>query len=271
MNRILRYVASGLCVVLCATSCNDDTSGPEQPPLGDTLIDARDGNEYKIVQLGDQVWMAENLRYLPEQHFDVSSKSPRYYVMLDNIAGEELGDEFLKMYGAYYNLPAALQGETPLAVGESRVIRGVCPEGWHIPAQEEWDRLAAYVRDNGLAAVGSDGVVDETALAKALAAPQMWMLPPDTEEEPQPTWVGVDMEKNNATGFNGMPVGFRAVAGDEAWMHLCYSAGWWSATQSAGMGEGFVYAVRLWSDYPLFVTNSDFSVGVGLPVRCLKD
>jgi len=43
--------------------------------------------------------------------------------------------------------------------------------------------------------------------------PMMWMMPEYTEIEPQPTWVGVEMEKNNATLFNGLPIGFRACAG----------------------------------------------------------
>ena len=78
-----------------------------------------------------------------------------------------------------------------------------------------------------MAAIMNDGQVDETALAKALASTTMWMMPEYTEIEPQPTWVGVEMEKNNATLFNGLPIGFRACAGDEDWMHSAYSAGWW--------------------------------------------
>jgi len=248
---------------------------PAAPELG-SMTDARDGNVYKTVKLADQVWMAENLRYLPEQHYDVSTTEMRYYVWNDYNAATEMGAEALRVYGAFYNWPAALQGAAPATSADSAPIRGVCPEGWHIPSQAEWKQLAQYVLDAGMAAVGSDGAVDETALAKALASKEMWIIPPYIEGEEQPTWVGIEMEKNNATGFNGIPIGFRSYSFNEAdggvqWDHACYSAGWWSATQGE-MGEGFCSVVRMWSDNQRFVTEgSNFIGGVGLTVRCLRD
>lgn len=246
---------------------------PAAPEPG-TMTDARDGNVYKTVKLGDQVWMAENLRYLPVQHDDVSNTEMRYYVWSDYDAATEIGAEALKAYGAFYNWPAALQGAAPSTTADGAPIRGVCPEGWHLPSQGEWRQLAQYVLDAGMAAVGSDGAVDETALGKALASTQLWMLPAFIEGDIQPTWVGVEPEKNNATLFDGIPIGFRSYSvgeGGMLWDHAAYSAGWWSSTQGT-MGEGFAAVVRMWSDSQRFVTDgSDFIAGVGLPVRCVKD
>lgn len=246
---------------------------PAAPETG-SMTDPRDGNVYKTVTLADQVWMAENLRYLPAQHDDISNDEPRYYVWDDYDARTELGAEALRAYGAFYNWPAALQGAAPATTDEHAPIRGVCPEGWHIPSQAEWRQLAQYVLDAGLAAVGSDGAVDETALAKALASKEMWIIPPFIEGDEQPTWVGVEMEKNDATLFNGLPIGFRSYSvgeGGQLWEHACYSAGWWSSTQGT-MGEGFASVVRMWSDNQRFVTDgSNFIAGVGLTVRCLRD
>lgn len=256
----------------------DPTPGPEPEPepedpgpVTGTMTDPRDGIVYETVQLGSQVWMAENLRYLPGQHAELSDSEPRYYVMFDNDARTELGAEFLRAYGAFYNLPAALQGEKALTETEARTVRGICPEGWHLPARREWQQLADYVLEAGMAAPLDDGTVDPTALAKALASVDMWLLPEFTEIEEQPTWPAVYPERNNASRFNGKPVGFRACAGDETWMHACYSAGWWSATQGTLMGPEFGVPVRMWSDLHTFVTSSEFHPAVGLPVRCLKD
>ena len=63
------------------TVTTEQGNRPAPPQYGEVLTDTRDGNTYKTVQLADQLWMAENLRYLPEQQFDVSSTEPRYYVI----------------------------------------------------------------------------------------------------------------------------------------------------------------------------------------------
>lgn len=263
-----------------------------QPPVEDekedismipeegTMTDPRDGNTYVTVKLGKQLWMAENLRYLPEgeaQDLDISYTSPRYYVIFDNDLTQEIGIKSVEMYGMFYNLPAATQGEALVAVGEDRKVRGVCPEGWHLPCQTEWDALARYVLDAGMAATLADGTVDETAIAKALASNDMWIMPLETEIEPLPTWVAYDLTTNNATKFNGKPIGFRACSvnpGEDVWMHACYSAGWWSSSKAVAMVDmpvEFGIPVRMWSDYQYFSTVSEFNPGVGLPVRCLKD
>ena len=162
------------------------------------MTDSRDGIVYKTVQLGEQLWMAENLRYLPQQDYEVSSTDPKYYVMLDYDATTELGKGFLDAYGAYYNVPAALQGQASQSMESTQKIQGICPEGWHIPSMEEWRSLAQYVVDAKMA-ISVNGVVDETAVGKALAAPTMWQLPADIEDEPSPVWIGENMEENNAS------------------------------------------------------------------------
>lgn len=258
----------------------DEKEDVSMIPEEGTMTDPRDGNTYATVKLGEQLWMAENLRYLPEgetQDFDISPTAPRYYVIFDNDLNSEMGVVSVEMYGMFYNLPAATQEEKLLTAGEDRMVQGVCPEGWHLPSQADWDTLAQYILKAGMAAKLEDGTVDETAIGKALASTDMWIMPEMTEIEPLPTWVAYDPSTNNASKFNGKPLGFRACsvnAGEDVWMHACYSAGWWSSSAAVamtGMGVDFGIPVRIWSDSQNFITVSEFNPGVALPVRCLKD
>jgi uncharacterized protein (TIGR02145 family) len=78
-----------------------------------SFIDERDGQEYKIVAIGKQIWMAENLNY------DAGEGSWIY--------NEEPGLE--KTYGRLYNWETACK---------------VCPEGWHLPSKSEWEEMLNY-------------------------------------------------------------------------------------------------------------------------------
>ena len=75
------HEGSALATITVTTELGDR---PAPPQYGEDLTDTRDGNVYKTIQLAEQIWMAENLRYLPEQNFDISSTAPKYYVMFDS-------------------------------------------------------------------------------------------------------------------------------------------------------------------------------------------
>lgn len=285
MKNLLIYAAAAA-LVTATLSCqkienggNTDNNGDNSKEKPGIFTDERDGNTYKTVQIGNQLWMAENLRYLPQQDFDISWEEPRYYIWADydlndtDEMNRKLAETALEMYGTVYNWHAAMNGEEATSEGEKRRVQGVCPDGWHMPSKEDWDELAAYVVEAGLTAKNADGSDNPEAVAKALAIQgddYMWMLPPDLEDEPKPTWPGVEKEKNNATGFSGIAIGFRACAGEDVWMQSAYSAGWWSSTESSNM-DGMYYPAKMWSDNHMFTTWSEFNPGVGLPVRCLKD
>jgi uncharacterized protein (TIGR02145 family) len=88
-----------------------------------SLTDPRDGNVYKTIQIGNQIWMAENLAFVTTftYSFLYPNKAMKsgIYCFGDDIANCE-------KYGMIYTLEAALKA---------------CPAGWHLPAKEEYDTL----------------------------------------------------------------------------------------------------------------------------------
>lgn len=106
--------------------------------------DDRDGQTYKIVKIGDQVWMAENLNY----------ETPASSCYNDSV-------EYCEKYGRLYTWAVAMDsagtwstngkgcgyGRTcrVASAGSATLVRGVCPDGWHLPTQAEWDTLFTAV------------------------------------------------------------------------------------------------------------------------------
>ena len=77
-----------------------------------TLVDDRDGQSYRTVDIGEQTWMAENLKYVSENSLCYDSTL-----------------EYCDVYGRLYPWAEAME---------------VCPTGWHLPSLDEWKILYAY-------------------------------------------------------------------------------------------------------------------------------
>jgi uncharacterized protein (TIGR02145 family) len=92
-----------------------------------TFIDARDGKIYKTVKIGNQTWMAENLKYA------TTSGSWCYTIPYDANDGEKAN---CAKYGRLYDWATA---------------KSACPEGWHLPSKDEWQTLIDYLGGNNVA------------------------------------------------------------------------------------------------------------------------
>ncbi len=113
-----------------------------------TFTDPRDDNEYTAVMIGDQCWMAENLRYLPGVVGPASGHAtvPLYYVHGYNgtNASTAMTTPNYQTYGVLYNWPAAMQGAASSSSNPSGV-QGACPPGWHLPSDEEVKQLEMFL------------------------------------------------------------------------------------------------------------------------------
>jgi uncharacterized protein (TIGR02145 family) len=101
----------------------------------DTLVDPRDGNRYRIVNINGRWWMAENLRYgieIPTDRDQTDNDTVEMYSthqskLLDTVGG---------VYHWYESMNYRIQDP-----------KGICPDGWHIPTKPEWEALFLPYKD----------------------------------------------------------------------------------------------------------------------------
>jgi uncharacterized protein (TIGR02145 family) len=167
-----------------------------------------DGNVYKTVKIGEQWWMAENLkttRYrdgssIPnvEENTDWEALDPwannDAYCWYDNIKRP-----YKNVYGALYNMVAVHFGE-------------VCPTGWHIPDTEELITLLkvldpdAHIPSVGLVSDIAGGGLKKTGTSK-------W------------DWLSPNTGATNESGFTALPGGYRTS--DGSFMRIGEFGSWW--------------------------------------------
>ncbi|MFA5463263.1 MAG: FISUMP domain-containing protein [Dysgonamonadaceae bacterium] len=216
------------------TSYGNDISFVTQ---GSTFSDSRDGSVYKTVKIGDQEWMAENLKYLPVVHsndeFESAgiNKQPGYGVLGYNNSNVSIAkeQEKYKTYGALYNLYAVQNSS-------------LCPKGWHMPTKEEWDKLVNFL--GGFRVAG--GKLKEAG----------------TEH-----WVEPNEGATNESGFNALPGKFRNEKG--VFFLESRSGMWWSSPYSNNPVKADVLILDH-NNEGVSYTN-DIQQEWGLSVRCLRD
>ncbi|MBP5570007.1 MAG: hypothetical protein J6X46_03160 [Prevotella sp.] len=206
----------------------------------ETFTDSRDGEVYTQVQIGDQLWMGQNLRYA-----DSSSQGT------ENLKGAtwclDNEPENCKTAGALYLWTAAM--DVPITTcGHGKICgitefphQGICPKNWHVPTQEEWQKLQDYVG-------GESG---------------------------QGMSKGLDLMAQNESGSSKDKYGFGAVPTGEydfrsGSTHRFSSYGavhYWSATESDSKGDG----AYTWYINGSTFSNQRFDKNMGYAVRCIHD
>ena len=109
----------------------------------ETITDVRDGEVYRVMKVGTQVWMAENLRYTDST--ETPALEGATFCWQDD-------PENCKTRGALYLWHAAMgKIDTECGYGyrcnEEPPVRGICPEGFHVPTSSEWYDLRQYSSD----------------------------------------------------------------------------------------------------------------------------
>jgi len=209
------------------------------PPTPVTDID---GNVYKTVKIGNQVWMAENLKvtkfrdgseipnlevgWLGNRAHTLNNAAPSAYVIYNDNSSNEADT-----YGYLYNW---------YAVNDSR---NIAPEGWHVPTFAEWTTLEEYL--GGYKVAGGK--------MKA----------------------GNFKDTTNESGFTALPGGFREGSKGNGYQYMGQSAYFWSKSEQSSdydylpsFRAYFAKLDRWGGDY---IWKQDYDKKFGLSVRCVRD
>ncbi len=182
-----------------------------------TLTDT-DGNVYQTVKIGNQEWMAENLRVTRYNNgapipFDTTDgnwllwKTP-LYCYYNNSSNSDT----IRKYGALYNW-YTISPENP---------QKIAPAGWHVPTTAEWIILEKYLILNGYNWDGTTDTSSSNKIGQPLAAKADWCRFGSEGE------VGYDLTINNKSGFSALPGGYRFGSSFKDQGEDGY---WWSATE----------------------------------------
>jgi uncharacterized protein (TIGR02145 family) len=223
-----------------------------------TLNDAN-GKTYKWIKIGNQIWMGENLGYLPSVVGPAIGSATTSYYYVAGYDGTDVNaakaTANYATYGVLYNWPAAMNGAGSSSSNPSG-IQGVCPTGWHLPSDDECTTLVNYLIANGY---NYDGTTTENKIGKSLASTSGWSsssIPGTVGNTDYP-------EIGNATGFTALPGGYCAGA----FFNIGSHTHWWSTTEDNG--------TKAWShnlaSYCINEGKWNETKSLGFSVRCVKD
>ncbi|MBN1601976.1 MAG: hypothetical protein JW915_10225 [Chitinispirillaceae bacterium] len=204
-----------------------------------------DGNSYNVITIGNQTWLAENLKVTHYNDGNAIPNVSNWWGNLDSGAccfydnDSSMGD----IYGLLYNGYAIETGK-------------LAPEGWHVPTDADWTQLEENMIANGY---NWDGTTTGNKIGKAMAATTGWITAGSDGS------IGYNMLLNNLSGFTALPGGWRHFSG------RCNSIGnfcaWWSATAT---GQDHLYYRSLISQYANLIKGGN-SKTCGKYVRLVKD
>lgn len=176
---------------------------PVQAQLKGDFTDSRDGHVYRWIEIGDRVWMAENLAYLPAVHpvSDALFDGECYYVYEYN--GNDVrkagSSPYYRKYGVLYNWTAA---------------NAACPDGWHLPEDKEWIALEKFL-----------GMADSALMKRG------WRESGETGAKLKAVSGWYNDAGRDEVGFNVLPGGCRGYGGYESKGYCAY---FWTATPAGG-------------------------------------
>lgn len=195
------------------------------------VIDA-DGNTYHTVTIGSQDWLVENLRATRYQNGEaipmVTGGSEWNNLATGAFCNYENDAAYGSAYGHLYNWYAVIDS------------RNICPKGWRVPTDEDWDILTSFLGGDVIAA----GKLKESTASY---------------------WDSPNVGATNESGFTALPAGYRSVKGE--FHSLGSYTFFWSSTGYAAETAW----CRFFQNASDQIDRTDNYKAFGFSVRCIKD
>jgi uncharacterized protein (TIGR02145 family) len=205
----------------------------------DSIFDI-DGNSYAVIEIGNQTWMAENLRTTRFCNGDIIEN------ILSSTEWQDSGliawayfdndSRYNKITGKLYTWYAAADQ------------RNICPCGWHVPTESDWNTLINSI----------DPSADGGNVWPNFAGSQLKSAGTDVWETP-------NLAANNQSGFSALPGGHRYING--TFNNFGLHGYWWSATESNALDAWY----RAMFHGNGIASRASYEKGLGLAIRCIKD
>ena len=203
-----------------------------------------DGNVYLTVPIGNQWWMAENLRVTHYRNGDdiphVTDNTTWVNLTTGGYCNYDNDQDHVSTYGRLYNC---------YAIDDSR---NIAPEGWHVPTDEEWKELerslgmsASEADDSGWRGTDEGGQLKESGTTH---------------------WLDPNTGATNASYFSAIPAGCRALSAGN-FVNMGYSAYFWSSTETTAL---HAWVRRLSYNYSS-IYRGVYNKEYGFPIRCVRD
>jgi uncharacterized protein (TIGR02145 family) len=201
-----------------------------------TFTDKRDGHMYKWVKIGEQIWMAENLAYVPY----ACAPDSQCGIWVYDYYGEGSFYENYTTYGCLYDWETA---------------QTACPEGWHLPSDEEWMELERFLgMEEDELKDETDRGVDENIAGKLKSTDSSF-------------WG--ENVKTNESGFSAIPGGRRDIwhtTGDYHFRSIGNSAVFWTRTED----DYITHAINR-NIVDLSIERESRSKNAGFSIRCIRN
>ncbi|MCK5820709.1 MAG: hypothetical protein KAH17_02440 [Bacteroidales bacterium] len=206
------------------------------------FTDERDNKSYKAVRIGGQIWMMENLAYLPKVSSATATKGMWVYGYYGNSAQEAKDTYNYKTYGCLYDWSTAVSDS--FANG-----RDICPPGWHLPTDDEFTSLEWNL---GMSPIEKDstGWILSGDVGKKLKAADGW---------------DADGNGTNSSSFTALPAGNRSTG--KVFLGIVGYGTFWTASE---LDDEYAWRRYLYYNRDAIGRFTDFKSN-GYSVRCVQN